>query len=352
MANHQANDGSWSLGNFGAGRRGYEGERTALQSDAAATGLCLLTFLGAGYHHQDDRYKEVVAGGIDYLVKNQKANGDLYVNQDPKSGRSVWLYTHGICAIALCEAYGMTQDPDLREPAQKALDFIAEAQNKDYGGWRYSPGKGSDTSVTGWMMMALKSGQLSGLDVKPETFAKIEKWLNTAQSSKSDRHLYSYNPLAPNTPSQRHGRDITKTMTAVGLLMRMYSGWKRDDEHMQAGARYLVRNLPSNGTRLNPERDTYYWYYATQVMFHMGGEYWEAWNERLHPLLTDSQVTVGPLAGSWDPRFPVRDRWAGEPLPGDDNGPAMAGRIYLTTLNLLSLEVYYRHLPIYEDTAK
>lgn len=54
----------------------------------------------------------------------------------------------------------------------------------------------------------------------------------------------------------------------------------------------------------------------------------------------NQQVTTGPLAGSWDPHNPVPDRWA------------VAGRIYVTTLNLLSLEVYYRHLPIYEETAR
>ena len=349
LARHQSNDGSWSLGNFGAGRRGYENEKTLLTSDTAATGMCLITFLGAGYHQLDDKYKNIVAGGIDYLRKNQKDDGDLYVNQDPESSRAVWLYSHAIATIALCEAYGMTQDPELREPAQKALDFIAAAQNKDRGGWRYSPGIGSDTSVTGWMMMALKSGQLANLDVQQEAFDKINTWLDAAQGSKTDRHLYVYDPQAAQEIrvidgrrlNQSHGREVTKTMTSVGLLMRLYSGWKRDNPDMIEGARYLAQNLPTNGTRLNNERDTYYWYYATQVMFHMGGKHWEAWNERLHPLLTESQIATGPMAGSWDPKGSIPDRW----------GPH-AGRIYVTAMNLLSLEVYYRHLPIYEDTAK
>jgi hypothetical protein len=57
--------------------------------------------------------------------------------------------------------------------------------------------------------------------------------------------------------------------------------------------------------------------------------------------LAESQIQTGPLAGSWDPKKPLPDKWANH-----------AGRIYVTTLNLLSLEVAYRHLPIYEDTAK
>ena len=59
--------------------------------------------------------------------------------------------------MALCEAYGMTQDRELREPAQKAIDFIIKSQDPSRGGWRYRPQEGSDTSVTGWQLMALKS---------------------------------------------------------------------------------------------------------------------------------------------------------------------------------------------------
>ncbi len=76
-------------------------------------------------------------------------------------------------------------------------------------------------------------------------------------------------------------------------------------------------------------------------MFHMGGNHWYEWNRQLNPVLLDSQIKHGPAAGSWDPMMPVPDRWSHH-----------AGRLYVTTMNLLNLEVYYRHLPIYEDTAE
>jgi hypothetical protein len=345
LARHQMPDGSWSLNNFAAAQPEFEeeyvNERAVLHSDTAATGLTLMTFMGAGYHHKGEQYAAAIRNGIDFLVKNQKENGDLYMPLDTESNRSVWLYSHGIATIALCEAYGMTQDPELREPAQKAIQFAIDSQQPTQGGWRYSPQYGSDTSVTGWLMMALMSGRLANLDVPDEPFEKIEGWLDEAQVSGGQRHLYRYNPLAPDTEAQRHGRLANKTMTAVGLLMRLYLGWRRDNEHMIRGADYLMENLPDNGTRRDPQRDTYYWYYATQVMFHMKGKYWEAWNNRLHSLLVDSQIQSGTFAGSWDPRRPVADRWSPH-----------AGRIYVTTMNLLSLEVYYRHLPIYEDTLE
>jgi hypothetical protein len=133
-------------------------------------------------------------------------------------------------------------------------------------------------------------------------------------------------------------------MTSVGLLMRLYSGSGRRDAEIRQGAQLLAERLPnaakSRPTRSmqNPNRDAYYWYNATQVMFHMQGERWELWRAALYPLLADSQETTGDLAGSWDPYRPAPDRWARH-----------AGRLYVTAMNLLSLEVYYRHLPLYED---
>ena len=311
-----------------------------LRSDTAATGLALLAFQGAGYHHRSTKYGQRVKAAIDFLVQNQQENGDLYVPMDESSDAVCGLYSHSIAALALCEAYGMTQDPELKEPAQRALQFVMDSQEKSLGGWRYKPGSGADTSVSGWMMMALKSGQLATLKVPQDTFDRIEKWLDAAQGSDRQPHLYRYNPYAPDTNSQRHGRMPSKTMTAVGLLMRLYSGSLGTDRPISDGADYLLTNPPAIGTSRNPMRDTYYWYYATQVMFHMGGERWDAWYQRLYPILIDSQLESGPLAGSWDPKNPIPDRWAPH-----------GGRLYVTTMNLLSLEVHYRILPLYEDTA-
>ncbi len=343
LARHQGPEGSWSLQGFDDAAPGATTAETQylLVSDTGASALSLLSFQGAGYSHRDHQYKDVVRKGLDYLIRNQKADGDLFVALDNESNKSVWLYSHALATLALCEAYGMTQDPELKEPAQKAIDFIVKSQNSSLGGWRYSPGVDSDTSVSGWMLMALKSGRLANLNVPKESFDKVTRWLDLSQKSDSEPHLFRYNPYAPDTVTQRHGRVPSKTMTSVGLLMRLHTGWRRDNPSMVQGAEYLRQNLPSLGTTREPQRDTYYWYYSTQVMFHMDGKYWEDWKGSLQPLLRDSQVRTGQYAGSWNPRLPIPDRWAPH-----------AGRLYVTTMNLLSLEVEYRHLPLYEDTKQ
>ncbi|HMO13063.1 MAG TPA: prenyltransferase/squalene oxidase repeat-containing protein [Pirellulaceae bacterium] len=338
LARYQHPDGSWSLGQFDVGH-----PERALQfhSDTAATGLALLAFQGAGYNHLEFKYADKVAAGIRWLISNQKPNGDLYVESDLASNNVCRFYSHGIAALALAEAYGMTHDPEVKLAAQKAINFIELTQHSKLGGWRYSPGINSDTSVTGWMVMALQSARLAGLDVKPETLNHVKNWLDFARDTDLE-HKFRYRPDA--VSDQQYDRSASRipnpSMSSVGLLMRLYLGWNRNDQRLIRGADYLLEHLPSDATET--QRDTYYWYYATQVLRHVGGERWERWNSRLHPLLTQTQIREGDMAGSWHPYEPVPDSW----------GRRGGGRLYVTTMNLLSLEVDYRLLPLYDETAK
>ena len=240
LAKHQAESGAWRLQDFDT--------RVLMRSDTAATGLSLLAFQGAGYTHRQYQYATHVGNALQFLMDGQKRDGDLYRPQDPASDQNAWLYSHAIATLALCEAYGMTQDPALREPAQRALNFMVTSQDKERGGWRYRPGVGTDTSVSGWFMMAFKSGQLAGLDVPSSTFDRIEKYLDASRVSAKQPHLFRYNPFASDTLEQRHGREPTAVMTSVGLLMRLYFGWRRNQPEMIAGAEYLLEHPPAPGT--------------------------------------------------------------------------------------------------------
>lgn len=320
LAGHQFAAGNWSIHELNCSDEGCTGHGS-FQADTAATGLALLAFLGAGHSHRAGEYQPEVDRGIQWLLQNQKSNGDLYTD----TSEFVWLYSHGMAAIALCEAYGMTRDPDLKEPAQRAVDFIVAAQHPEFGGWRYRPQFESDTSVSGWQLMALKSGQMAGLNVPKTAYEGVSKWLDSVED-RSSPGRFSYHPSKPDTLA----------MTAEGLLMRQYLGAGRLDTSLTAGAGFLKQRLP----RLE-ERDAYYWYYATQVMFHMQGDYWFQWNGAIRDLLVNSQEKGGHVAGSWDPESPTRSKWGNA-----------GGRHYVTCLNLLMLEVYYRHLPLYIELAE
>jgi hypothetical protein len=320
LARHQNDDGSWSLHNFHtAGECGGRCGHRGFNSDVSGTGLALLPFLGAGQTHLDGQYTGEVRRGLQWLIDHQRPDGNL-----PSSYANTHMYAHGQAAIALCEAYALTQDPWLREPAQKAVDFIVKAQHSG-GGWRYKPHQPGDTSVVGWQLMALRSAQMAYLQVPPEAFDKARAFLDSVQDDRSDPEggRYSYLP----------GQRSTPTMTAEALLCRQYSGWPHDHPGLASGVRYLLdEHLPQPGGKLN----MYYTYYATQVMHHMGGDAWNHWNYQVRDLLVDLQETGGHAAGSWRPR-------GGH----DDAG----GRLYMTALAVCTLEVYYRHLPLYRDVA-
>jgi len=340
LAKIQFADGHWSLNRLPQPLPGDEKTfgLAEMHGDTAATAMSLLAFLGAGYTHQEPKYKDTVGRGLRWIIRNQLNNGQLFRSEtDPTLYTQ--FYGHGLATIALCEAYGMTKDPALREPAEKAIGYILRSQSPEFGGWRYVPRKETDTSVTGWQLMALKSAQMAGLSVPGDAFQGVARWLDRAQVDNGAR--YVYNPFAGQTASQSHLRLPNRAMTAEGLLMRIYLGWQQDTPALRQGAEFLKQNLPAYDPSSLESRDCYYWYYATQVMFQMQGELWQVWNRQVQETLLKNQVQTGPWAGSWDPLQPVADRWGKE-----------AGRLYVTAFHLLILEVYYRHLPLFKTLAE
>jgi hypothetical protein len=310
---HQHEDGHWSLHAFGERCQGHKCSGHGNQaSDTAATGLALLPFLGDGHTHQTGKHQQMVKRGLEWLISKQKEDGDLFTGGNSNAR----MYSHGIATIALCEAYGMTRDEHLKAPAQKAIDFIVFAQH-GAGGWRYAPKQPGDTSVMGWQIMALKSGQIAGLSVPAATLQKAKQWLHKNEGQGAKTGVFAY-----------QGRNGNAAMTAEACLCLQYFGVASNDAHLRGGAQHLLKNLPKKGAETS-----YYWYYGTQVMFHMQGDNWTQWNDALRDIVLEDQVRTGPMKGTWDPR---------------DNWEKAGGRIYATSLRLLMLEVYYRHLPLYQ----
>ena len=314
FAEHQMPDGGWNFDHRGGACQGRCSEPGKLTTGRnGATGLALLPFLGSGQTHREGPYKDVVKRGLYFLVQNMK----------PKNGGGELIdggnmYSHGICSIVLCEAYSMTRDRDLMGPAQAAINFIVYAQDPVGGGWRYGPRQPGDTSAVGWQLMALKSGHMAYLNVPPPTVAGAVKFLDTVQSDSGSKYGYT-------------GPGAGQATTAIGLLSRMYLGWKKDNAALQRGVQYLSATGPSKG-------NMYYNYYATQVMRHNEGEEWTKWNKSMRDWLVETQEKGGHMKGSWH-------------MKGGDHGVDTGGRLYCTSMATMILEVYYRHMPIYAKAA-
>ncbi len=294
------------------------------ENPLAATAMALLAFQGAGSTSGAGRHKDVVSKGWAALVRRQTPEGRF---EFPDIPHQHTLYAHAMATYALCELFAMTRDAAHAPPAAAALDYAVAAQGPN-GGWRYAPGDPGDMSVTGWYMMALKSGEIAGLAVPAETFARVEDFLDSVALDGGARYGYRrYTELKP-------ASGFTPAVSAEGLLARQFLGWRRDDPRMTAGVEHLLVEAPLDWENA---KNVYAWYYVTQVVHNVGGEPWNRWNDRLRELLPEKQVAKGREAGSWDPSL---DQW----------GPH-GGRLFMTCFCTWMLEVYYRHLPLYEAVA-
>jgi hypothetical protein len=353
MALHQAPDGHWSLhefqrhahqndaqGNpvFGPGAKTTTdncGGQTTRQNDIAGTAFGLLPFLAGGQTHkpitdkeQKIDYSKTVKAGLDYLISKQDQKG--YFGGD--------MYAHGLATIALCEAYGMTSDQMLKGPAQKAIRYIEYAQDPAGGGWRYAAHSPGDVSVTGWQLMALKSGQMAGLDVSKEVLLKCDKFLDSCETTREvtvdakkvkQKGGYAYLP----------NNGETETMTAVGSLCKQYLGVSARNPSLMDGIERLKEHPPGKTGNI------YYEYYATQVMHHMGGDSWDFWNKGPDGKngIRDALIAKQAKAANLEGKKACEDgSW-----PPENAGLNDGGRVMWTSLSLLTLEVYYRHLPLY-----
>ncbi|MBI3840295.1 MAG: terpene cyclase/mutase family protein [Planctomycetia bacterium] len=322
LAEHQNYDGSWTFEHQKSPKcHGSCRDPGYAPGKIAATSLGLLPFLGTGQTHREGHYKKTIDLGLRFLVRSMQMQGN--VGSLHELGGQ--MYGHGLGSIVLCEAYGMTHDQTLQVPAQAAVNYIVAAQDNAGGGWRYVPGQPGDTSVVGWQMMALRSAKMAYLRVPPVTLQKAGYFLDSVQGDKGATYGYT-------------GPDAKRpATTAIGLLCRMYLGWKQDQPALVRGVHILSQIGPSTD-KSSIKNNMYYNYYATQVMHHFGGYYWEQWNRVMREYLIHSQSKRGHETGSWF-------------FEGEDHGGPAGGRLYCTAMAAMTLEVYYRYMPLYREES-
>ena len=346
VVTHQLPDGGWSFDHTHAagcscGQPGGQDYRTG------ATGFALLTLMGAGQSFADGEYKGNVQKGIEFLIRSMNVNAAGNIG-DLKGGVGHGgIYAHGIATSALCEALAMNNafimamrndrsleltahdgkkikmshlianQRTLRDKAQLALNYTVYHQSPTSGGFGYTPKSKGDTSILGWQVMGLTSGKMAHLEIPQNCWAGCDNFLNVVQDGGGAYYGYS-------------GPKKKNSTTSIGLLCRMYQGWPKSHPPFVQGVKFLSNTGPS-------PNDMYYNYYATQVMFHWGDtggqKLWTNWNNVMRDRLVKTQQRKGHMAGSWNVT---------------DGHGAAGGRLYMTCLAAMTLEIYYRKLPIYK----
>lgn len=336
LARHQDDDGRWDGGvaryDDGTVANGDDdftvhcpvgdvcfGECAYWDADSGLTALALLAYLGAGHTQREGRYADTVGRGLDFLLRLQKPNGDLR-----GSSRAVGMYCHAMATLALCEAYALSAEPRLRKPVERAVAFMVKARAQDGLAWRYAPGADvGDTSILGWIVMGLKSARDTGVPIPDQESARAGAlvWLDKVAAG-DHRGLARYQP----------GEPVTPTMTAEAWVCRQFLGQGGPGPASDEAAASLLDHESDRGST-----NFYYWYYATLALFQHGGKPWTQWNALIRDRVVELQRTSGHQTGSWDP-------------DGSLYG-AKCGRIYCTTLAVLTLEVYYRYLRLHDEPA-
>ena len=298
--------------------------------DVGVTALALLAFLGENNTLRAGQYKDNVKRGVRWLLDQQDQSTGLIGSRTSHD----YIYDHAIAAYALCEAYGLSDYKLLAKPAQLALNYL-ESHRNPYSVWRYQPrDQDNDISVTGWAVMAYKSGKHFGLMINDDALKCASVFLDQVSDATG---LHGYRKAGERSSRKlgAHGTKFpvekTQALTAVGLFCRFFLG-QNPKEHavMNASAKLLTACTPV-WSEHDGSIDHYYWYYATYALFQMGGTPWVQWQKKLERAVGPHQYADHAntnLFGSWDPV----GAW------GDDGG-----RVYATAILTLTMQANYRY---------
>ena len=355
LRRHQSEDGSWKAHGYlerckkacqNANGTGYGDGRGYKEHDVGVTGLAMLAFAGYGHTHRDGIYEEYVEclkKAVAYMKSQQVKSNDPSTNGRFGPGDAEdWIYGHAIATMAMAELLVMSNDViGLKSSVTDAVKLCLHAQNDGFG-WRYGIKSGeNDTSVTGWMVLALKTAKNARLDIPKEDFQRgfdgALNWFNRATASNGKTGYQ-----APGDEGSRlnkvfpepypYSKDLS-CMTAVAVLCRLFAGEKRESQAIKDGVKILMLHTPrwqeQKGRALSTI-NMYYWYYGSYALFQFGGEPWKKWNEDMKKVLLESQrAGIIDEDGSWDPI----DEWG-----------VAGGRVYSTAICAMTLEVYYRFM--------
>ncbi len=355
LRRHQNADGSWSSFDFtknckkicaNKDAKRYGDGRGFEDHDVGVTALAVLAFTGYGHTHRYGLYPEyvqVLKKAMRYLKQVQVKSNDPETNGrygTYKEDTEQWMYDHAIATMAMGELLVMSGDViGLKKSVTDAVKLILRAQNDGFG-WRYELKSGdNDTSVTGWMVLALKTAKNARLDIPKSdyerAFAGALTWFNRATATNGKTGY-----MVPGDEGSRlaegygepypYSKDLS-CMTAVAVLCRLFSGETRSDRSIRDGVGILMRHPPKwleQRGRVLSTINIYYWYYGSYAVFQYGGKEWETWNEQMIKTLVETQ-RQGNIDedGSWDPI----GEWG-----------IAGGRVYSTALGAMTLEVYYR----------
>ena len=301
-----------------------QGKDGSLRSSyaVAATALAGLAWLGSGSSVEAGPYAANIRRALEYILRCQGRGG--FITESIGYGNSS-MYGHGYATQLLAQAYGTVRDEELeariREALAKATALIESTQNQ-FGGWNGTPDARQSDDGSGavaiMQISALRAAESCGVHVRRQVVEKAKKYL--LEMTNNDG-WYAYNWHA-------RGTNQSPGTTGPGIYMLGAMNLHNSPKYSK-GIRNLMTSCPflSGGRR---DTGNWYWFhytcfYATLAVYQHGGEEWTRW----YPAMVKTMVERQRPDGSFDDQY---------------------GGVF-TALGLLTLEIPYRYLPMFQEGA-
>ncbi len=306
LKEHQSPDGSWSR-----------------ERPVAMASLGLLAFMAHGETPASPEFGLTVRKATEYLITTMES-----ITEEPPPPDNEWPYRNAMMTYALAESYGLSKVPFIKPALEKGLRFIVKGQQPG-GGWDYQYGQGArwDLTTTAWQVQALKAGYIAGAETTG-VYEAMDKGAVFLKDTALKNGRFQFVPLY-------EGDWGVQACGTLCLQLMGFGGSGEVREIARAIAEQEKVEWNDNGLYLQIFHPCYNWYYETQVMFHAGQSAWRKWNEQFSTVLVKHQHEDG----HWE-------------IPGEGSEHPEYDPYYTTTLNCLSLQVYYRYLPSYKVVKK
>jgi len=297
-------------------QRTNTGNWQAATYPAAMTALAGMALICSGSTTTQGPYAKNIRRAVDYLVSKSRTNGLI---GDPLRDNR-YTYGHGFSMLFLSQVLGEEEDAERREELieilNRAIEFSGRAQTPS-GGWGYVSAKDGSNfdegSTTITQVQGLRGCRNAGLPVPTEVIENARKYIYTCKNADGGISYSSRN------------RGSSRPAITAAALATLYNAGDYESEHVPQMLEYAKKQLHKVGGSGNSFGHWHYTYlYYSQVVYRQGEGEWAPFRDKLYDKIIKEQQSTD---GSWTGNI---------------------GPIYVSSCNLIMLQLDKAYLPIYQ----
>ncbi len=282
----------------------------------AMTSLAGTALTASGSTTTQGPYAKNVQRAVNFLMGKVRNNGLI---GDPAHQDNRYTYGHGFAMLFLSQVLGEEEDAERREELSavltKAVDFSCKAQATT-GGWGYVSAKDQpnfdEGSTTITQVQGLRACRNAGIVVPGEAIDKAKDYIYGCKNADGGISYSSRN------------RGSSRPAITAAALATLYNAGDYESKHIPDMLEFCKKNLKDLSEGPNAFGHWHYTYlYYSQVMYRQGEKEWGPFRDKLYNRIVSEQQSDGS--------------WVGQVAP-----------IYVTSCNLIMMQLDKAYLPIYQ----